>query len=161
MNDPIKLLVAGATIALAGVVAGGVVTTWALKTDSTNQSTTPSPQRLQVSGPNSSVLRPTSSVANPPQIRIPGPFAAPSGPGNASGARLQPLTATAFQKVQDVPEVKAAREAFAEAQKKYMTAMQTAMGKTGNGSSAKSTPLTIQVPPARSGTNGTVQVKVK
>ena len=34
MNDQIKLLVAGATIALAGVVAGGTIVGWTLQMES-------------------------------------------------------------------------------------------------------------------------------
>jgi len=47
-----------------------------------------------------------------------------------------PISYSQFQKAQELPEVKAAREAFMEAQKRYSEAMKKAMGvkKTEDGS---------------------------
>jgi hypothetical protein len=65
------------------------------------------------------------------------------------------MTFSQFQKVQDVPEVKAAREAVTVAQKKLAeTVMKAAESGKGTVASApKITPITIQVPPTGS-TNG-------
>lgn len=163
MNDPIKLLVAGASIALAGVVTGGVVVTWVAKANTANQTITAlPPQHLQASGPNNSIFRPMP-MTNASQVRIPSPFTAPSRPVNASGVRPPTFTPSAFQKVQELPEVKAARDTFMQAQKKYSEVMKKAM-ESGQGtvaSASKTSPLTIQMPPAGPATNGTGQVKGK
>lgn len=158
MNDQIKLLVAGATIGIVGAVAGGMVVAWALKTDSTARvATTSAPQRMQmVSTPNSSTFRPPSFGTNAPPKRAPQQFTMPSGATGFSTGRPQPVNLAVFQKVQEQPEVKKAREDFMEAQKRYLSAMQTAIGKTdAAASTVKSTPLTIQPPATPSPTSAT------
>ncbi|MFZ2639760.1 MAG: hypothetical protein WA117_02145 [Verrucomicrobiia bacterium] len=130
------------------------------KANATNQTITAlPPQQLQASGPNTSIFRPMPST-NAPQIRIPSPFTTPPGPANASGGRPPTFTPSSFQKVQEVPEVKAAREAFMQAQKKYSEAMKKAMASAnGTVATTKTGPITIQIPPAGSMSNGMVQVK--
>jgi len=54
-------------------------------------------------------------------------------PGSPSGKPM--MTYSQFQKVQEVPEVKAAREAFMEAQKKYSETMKKAVEATAEGRS--------------------------
>ena len=183
MNDQIKLLVAGATIALAGVVAGGTIVGWTLQMESAGKAiTVSSPKPLQfTSAPNNPAFRSILPSTNVPQVRLPSQFTIPSGSINAPGVRPQPLNSAAFQKVQGEPEVKAAREALAEAQKKYMAAMQKAMGeKTGvrgqpsavsfqpsaagdrgvGANTSKITPLTIQIPPSVSATNAAAKTRL-
>jgi hypothetical protein len=51
--------------------------------------------------------------------------------------------------VQEQPEVKAARDAFVEAQKKYSEAIKKAVASAnGTVATTKTAPITIQVPPA-------------
>ena len=71
-----------------------------------------------------------------------------------------PMNYNQFQKIQEQPEVKAARDAFMEAQKTYSEAMKKAM-ESGQGTVAttKTGPITIQVPPAGS-TNGVAKTKM-
>jgi hypothetical protein len=164
MNDQIKLLVAGATIGIVGAAAGGIVVAWALKADSTARvATASSPQRMQmVSTPNSSTFRPPSFGTNAPPKRAPQQFTMPSGATGFSTGRPQPVNPAVFQKVQEQPEVKKARDEFMEAQKRYLSAMQTAMGKTdATASTSKSVPLTVQTPPATPSTSGATQPKPK
>jgi hypothetical protein len=99
-------------------------------------------------------------ATNVPQIRFPSQFTMAPGSPNASGPRLQPLNSPALQQVQNVPEVKAARDALTEAQQKYFASMQSALAKAAPQSGPKTAPLTIQLPPAGSGTNGMTKAKL-
>ena len=69
-------------------------------------------------------------TGGPNQFRTPPPR--PPGGTNSvfrpGGPGAWPSSPAEFQKAQELPEVKAAKEAFMEAQKKYVTAMQAAMG---------------------------------
>ena len=71
----------------------------------------------------------------------------------ASDSKSTPLSYDQFQKVQDVPEVKAAREVFLEAQKKFADSVKKAVA-SGPGravaSAAKVTPVMLQTAPATS-----------
>ena len=146
MNDPIKLLVAGAVIALAGVAAGGVIVGWTLQMESVGKSVPVSALKpLQIaSTPNNPALRSILPSTNVPQVRFPTQSIMPAGSINPANGRPQPMIPPAFQKVQDVPEVKAAREALAEAQKKYFTLVQAAMAKADPQFGVKIAPVTIQ-----------------
>ncbi|MFA6563267.1 MAG: hypothetical protein WCV00_15260 [Verrucomicrobiia bacterium] len=170
MNDPIKYLITGAAIAIVCGAAGTMGGVWLMKEMGN------SGQRTEVRGQKSgiSIQSPVTSgqssvfsgqrMSQNPVITIP----SRSGGSNVAfratpSAGKMPMNYNQFQKVQELPEVKAARDAFMDAQKKYSEAMKKAV-ESGQGtvaSASKSTPLTIQVPPARSGTNGTVQVKGK
>ena len=170
MNDPIKYLITGAAIALVCGTAGTIGGAWIMKDASgprlqvRSQGPTingqPSPITIQPASLNNPAFRSILPSTNVPQVRLPSQFTIPSGSINASGGRPQPLNSTAFQKVQGEPEVKAAREALVEAQKKYMASMQTATAKADPNSGAKATPITIRVPPSASATNGTAKTKL-
>ena len=170
MNDSIKYLITGAAIALVCGAAGTMGGAWIMKDASgprlqvRSQGPTingqPSPITIQPASLNNPAFRSILPSTNVPQVRLPSQFTIPSGSINASGGRPQPLNSTAFQKVQGEPEVKAAREALVEAQKKYMASMQTATAKADPNSGAKATPITIRVPPSASATNGTAKTKL-
>ena len=179
MNDPIKYLITGAAIAIVCGAAGTFGGVWIMKDASG--------PRLQVrsQGPTANVkpppisIQPASFNGQPPMFngqpsvfngqRIqqnPG-ITIPPRPVNGSNVAFRPtsptgkppMTYSQFQKLQDAPEVKAAREAFMEAQKKYSDTMKKAV-ESGHGavaSTSKATPLTIQISPAGSGTNGTAK----
>jgi hypothetical protein len=120
MNENIKTLIAGAVIALAGAAVGGTIVAWTVgKAEG---------QELRVEGKLSAQRPPFSTSPN--QFRAP-----PNRPPGGTNSFMRPgvtaafpTSSAAFQKAQDLPEVKKAREEFMEAQKKYVSAMQGAMG---------------------------------
>ncbi|MFZ2639355.1 MAG: hypothetical protein WA117_00095 [Verrucomicrobiia bacterium] len=169
MNDPIKYMLVGAAIAVGSATISGVVVGW-----SVSQTPSARPRSVQSStfpaslptGPAARLKLPAQTAAS---IFPPGQFTPP--PTHQSGSSniiIRPATKSfpppaAFQKAQELPEVKAARDAFMQAQKRYSETMKKAMesGQGAVASASKSTPLTIQVPPAGAVSNGTAQVKVK
>jgi hypothetical protein len=181
MNDSTKQLITGAVIALTGVVAGGAMVIWTqavIKNEAARvNSGKPSVINFQPPAnigqlspvPNQPVSfngqRPSfsaqPSVFSGQRIQPNPTFTIPPRPSGSNFAfracqatgKPMVLNNSQFQKVQDLPDVKAAREAVKEAQKKYAAAMQAAMAKTDPQSGAKTAPLTIQVPPTGS-TNG-------
>jgi hypothetical protein len=110
MNEPIRYLIVGAAIGIAGAVAGAVVMAWATGKAETHA-------RAYRSQPASPF---TSSKFNPATSRLNG----------VTNAVARPLSsfAPAFQKMQGTPEVKKAKEEYLAAQKKYVAAMQATMG---------------------------------
>ncbi|MFA5190166.1 MAG: hypothetical protein WC740_05545 [Verrucomicrobiia bacterium] len=171
MNDPIKYLVTGAAIAIVCGAVGTMGGVWLMKEMGNGQ---PAPTRTS-SGKSSPINIQPSSVSGQsvfsgqrmqqnPVITIP----SRSGGSNVAFRPTPPtgklpMNYNQFQKIQELPEVKTARDAFMEAQKKYSEAMKKAVesGQGAVASASKSTPLTIQVPPAGAVSNGAVQVKVK
>jgi len=191
MNDPMKYLVTGAAIAIVSGAVGTMGGVWLMKemgsshrpeirSQKSGGSVQPSAISLQpaVASGQSSVFsgqRMVSSGQRTPVITIP---PKPSDSNMTFRPSLlmgkTPISYNQFQKAQELPEVKAAREAFMEAQKRYSEAMKKAMGQAGSGRSemgdgsgggkskvasqgteAKGIPLTIQVPV----TNGAVRGK--
>jgi hypothetical protein len=121
MNDNIKILIAGAVIALAGAIVGGSIVAWTAGKAEGRQS------GMESKAPVQSAQRPPFPTS-PNQFRAP-----PNRPPGGTNAFLRPgvtaafpTSSAAFQKAQDLPEVKKAREEFMEAQKKYVAAMQGA-----------------------------------
>lgn len=167
MNDPMKYLITGAAIAIVCGAAGTMGGVWLMKEMGSGQ-------RSEVRGQKSgiSIQSPVTSgqlsvfsgqrMQQNPVITIP-----PRSGGSNIAFRptpptgKTPITYNQFQKLQDLPEVKKAREEFMEAQKKYSETMKKAV-ESGQGTVAnvsKSAPLTIKVPTAKLGTNGTVKGK--
>lgn len=137
MNDSIKQLIAGAIIALVGVIAGGTMVVL--------MSTTIKNEEFKVKNSVPSAIRFQPSVAKgQPSVFSFQPSASggqrviPSfQPSAVSGQRMPGVTipprATLMkpgdiQKLQELPEVKKAREEFMEAQKRYSEAVKKAMG---------------------------------
>jgi len=141
MNDQIKFLVAGAAIGIAGAAVGGMIVAWALMKEESGRTIVESgAQRVAVSG------RPSAFGAQRPVNFSPSVF-----PVGGTNVRLGPIRGTnvhlltsvatnggkrlvtsaptggmslsAIQQVQNVPEVKKAREEAAEAQRRYFEAM--------------------------------------
>lgn len=171
MNEPIKYLVTGAAIAVVCGSVGTIGGVWLMKemgnslpAPTRTFSGMPSPINIQPSGVSGQSVFSGQRMQQNPVITIP----SRSGGSNVafrptSPTGKMPMNYNQFQKLQELPEVKAARDAFMEAQKKYSEAMKKAV-ESGQGtvaSASKSTPLTIQVPPAGPVSNGTVQVKVR
>ncbi|MCX6908416.1 MAG: hypothetical protein NTY01_10280 [Verrucomicrobia bacterium] len=142
MNDPIKYLITGAAIAIVCGAAGTMGGVWLMKETASSQR----PEiRSQKSGGN--VQTPTigfqpSAGGGPSSVfngqRMPqNQFTMPSRPPGSTNTRFAAsavpgaISHAAFQKAQELPEVKKAREEFMEAQRKYVGLMQTAMGQTG------------------------------
>lgn len=106
-------------------------------------------------------------MPQPPLVSI------PSHPLNGSNFTFRPpppsgqtpVASKPSQPLQDSPDIKKARTAFMEAQKKSAAAMrkaQAAQNKQEPASNVpKSIPLTIQMSSASLGSNGVVQVKAK
>ncbi len=146
MNDPIKYLITGAAIAIVCGAVGTMGGVWLTKEIGNGQSTStgmikgsPFPITIQTPGGNS-------------QSVFSGPRTQPTG--------KSALTYSEFQKVQECPEVKAARDAFMEAQKKYSEVIKKAAeSRKGALATSKTGPITIQVPPAGS-TNGVAKTKL-
>ncbi|MFA6560771.1 MAG: hypothetical protein WCV00_02555 [Verrucomicrobiia bacterium] len=135
MNDPLKYLIAGAAIAIVCGAAGTMGGVWLVKETAGNQK----PEiRNQDSGIRiqSPVIRGQGSVFSGQQMQPKPVITIP--PRSASGSNIvfrptqptgkMPISYSQFQKAQELPEVKAAREAFMEAQKRYSEAMKKAMG---------------------------------
>lgn len=174
MNDPIKYLITGAAIAVVCGAAGITGGVWLMK--EMNSQPQASPPKLTISGKPSPITIQPANMQPPknqsifsgqrmpqnPVITIP-----PRPPGSNIALHpmpptgKMPITYNQFQKLQELPEVKAARDAFMEAQKKYSETMKKAVesGQGAVASVSKSAPLTIQVPPASAGTNGNVKGK--
>lgn len=133
MNDSIKTLIAGAVIALFGAAFGAGITSWSNHGAQNPESSAERKASVQPGQRPSFATSPNQFRAPPP--RPPGGTNSIFRPGPGGN---WPSSPAAFQKAQELPEVKAAKEAFMEAQKKYVTAMQAAMGaKTeGNGQMA-------------------------
>lgn len=152
MNDQIKLLVAGAAIAIVGVLAGAALM-WCTLRAGSGEWRVESPELRAESGkapqgvppfalvPATNALRfspplilpaPSSptNMANHPQLIVP----PSSGSAPASAIRVShPTMSKAMQEAMSRPEVQKAREEFAEAQKRYMETLNKAM-KKGQGS---------------------------
>jgi hypothetical protein len=146
MNDQVKLLIAGAVIGIAGAVAGGLVVAWAMASDGGRR--TGDGSRLQ---PSSVISRPSSVNGQRPIQISPSALPVLGGTNMRSGAirgtnvhlltsvatnggkRLLTSSPTggmsfaAIQQVQNVPEVKKAREEAAAAQRRYFEAMKKAV----------------------------------
>ena len=215
MNDPIKYLITGAAIAIVCGAVGTMGGVWLMKETASSQrpeirsqksggSAQPSAISFQPAAAKGqpSAFSGQSSVFSGQRIHQNPVITIPPRPVNGSNVAFRPtpptgkmpITYNQFQKVQELPEVKAARESFMEAQRRYSEAIKKAMGakKTEDGgrgtevrsqksevsgqkaseggqSSAvgglaaaglsKGASLTIQVPPAGSGTNGAVKGK--
>ena len=176
MNDPIKYLITGAAIAIACGAMGTMGGVWIMKENGSGQASPISGQKFTVSGkPLTINTQPLNfngqpSVFNGQRISQNPAITIPTRPVNGSNVTFRTAPATGkplmtysqFQKVQEVPEVKAAREALMEAQKKYLDTMKKAVesGQGAVANASKITPLTIQVPPAGSGTNEIVKGKM-
>jgi hypothetical protein len=91
-------------------------------------------EELKVKNEKSAIgFQPTGSGGQrmpPSQFRTPPPrpVAGTNSIFRAGGPGARPLVPAEFQKAQELPEVKAAKDAFMEAQKKYVSTMQAAMG---------------------------------
>lgn len=172
MNDPMKYLITGAAIAIVCGAAGTMGGVWLMKEMGNSQSPATNP-KLMISGKPSPISTQPSiggqsvfSGQRMPQNPV---ITIPPRPANGSNIAFRPAPPTGkmllnynqFQKLQELPEVKKAREQFMEAQKKYSETMKKAV-ESGQGAVAnvsKSAPLTIQVPPVRAGTNGNLKGK--
>ena len=175
MNDSIKQLISGAIIALTGVVAGGAMVIWTqamVKNETVNgqfsvnsgQLTASSSQPVVFNGQGvqqNPAFRSILPSTNVPQVRFPTQSIMPTGSINPANGRTQPMIPPAFQKVQDVPQVRAAREALSEAQKRFAETVRRAAENTPGtpAVTAKSAPLVIQIPPSVSATNTTAKAK--
>jgi hypothetical protein len=127
MNDQIRLLVAGAMTTLVGVATGGLVATWAIT--KAGSSTKPESRQMRL---DSKAPFPSAQIS--PTLTSPSQFTVtPTRSPKNSNIVIRPtpsanyLPSASFQKVQNLPEVKQAREAAAEAQKRYFDAMKKAM----------------------------------
>lgn len=171
MNDPIKYLITGAAIAIVCGAVGTMGGVWLMKEMGNSQ---PAPTRTFSGKPSSFNSQPSGasgqSVFSGQRMQQNPVITIPSRSGGSNVAFRPtpptgklPMNYNQFQKIQELPEVKTARDAFMEAQKKYSEAMKKAV-ESGQGtvaSPSKTSPLTIKVPSAGPATNGTVQVKVK
>lgn len=170
MNDTIKTLIAGAMIALVGAIAGGTLVSWTQNKEGVGGKFSASSYQPSASGGSSAQRMPPTGGPNqfrPPPPRPPGgtnSIFRPGGPG------AWPSSPAEFQKAQELPEVKAAKEAFMEAQRKYVGLMQSAMGvkpeDRGKGPTIRGQmpevsgqPPAASNQPAPSGTNGAVKGK--
>jgi hypothetical protein len=138
MNDPIKYLITGAAIAIIGGAAGATICAIVMRAQPTagGAPTYSSPAKPPPAATARFQTSPDQFLSIPP--RPPGStntrFAIPTPSGAISHA--------AFQKAQELPDVKKAREEFMEAQRKYVGLMQAAMGQpaASNQSSAVRNP---------------------
>lgn len=142
MNDPIKYLITGAVIAIVCGAAGTMGGVWLMKEMGSGQRSEVRGQRTDVRGQKSgiSIQSPVTSgqssvfsgqrMPQNPVITI--PPRASNGSNFAVRPTLptgkMPISYSQFQKAQELPEVKAAREAFMEAQKRYSETLKKAMG---------------------------------
>jgi hypothetical protein len=123
MNEPIKYMITGAAIAVASATAAAVIVGYVVR-----------------STPGTAVSRETVPLppvtSNPIQRSLP-PWLQPGGT-NAPGSPVSPPQA--LLSAQSFPAVQKAREAYLEAQKKYVAALQAAMGgKAGTNTVQKET----------------------
>jgi hypothetical protein len=133
MNDPIKYMLIGAAIAVGSATLSGVIVGWSVSqaAPARRMSTQPSafPSSLPT-GPVTHLKLPAQAAASilpPGQITLP-----PAATTNLSNLVVRPSSTSfpppaAFQKAQELPEVKAARDAFMEAQKRYSEVVKKAM----------------------------------
>jgi hypothetical protein len=126
MNDPIKQLIAGAILALVGSLVGATLVMWTTA-EIRGQRSGISVQSPVMSGQGS--VFSGQRMAQNPVIAI-----APKSAGTTNtGKRLVISSPTGamsynqFQKMQELPEVKKAREEFLEAQRKYSEVVKKAM----------------------------------
>ncbi len=171
MNDTIKYLVTGAAIAIVSGFAGTMGGVCLMKATENSESAISKP-RYATSGASSPITIQPSGTGNQsvfsgqriqqnPAITIP-PRSGGSNvafrPTSPNGKML--MNQNQFQKLQEQPEVKAARDVFMNAQKKYTEAIRKAMEQSqGTVATAKTGPITIQVPPVGS-TNGVAKTKM-
>jgi hypothetical protein len=174
MNDSIKYLITGAAIAVVCGAVGVMGGVWLMKGMGDGQPAASntkmtagvrlSPVNVQPPGVSSQSVFSGQRVQQNPVVAIPS-----SHNGSniafrpAPPAGRMPVNYNQFQKLQELPDVKAARDAFMEAQKRYSEtikkAMESAQGAVAN--APKSAPLAIQVAPAGPVSNGVVKVKAK
>jgi hypothetical protein len=111
MNDPIKYMLAGATIAIFSGMIGLGVGVWAVRSSPTTESR-------------------VARAAVPAKFAPSQPVAAPRVlPTTSSAVLRQAHGNDDMQKALDSAAVKQAREAYLSAQKQYTEALQSAMGK--------------------------------
>ena len=157
MNDPIKYLITGAAIALVCGTAGTIGGAWIMKDASgprlqvRSQGPTingqPSPITIQPANLNNPTVFNGQRLQQNPTITIP---PRPGGPSVAHPPSGNPtMSYNQFQKLNELPDVKAARDAFMEAQKKYSETMKKAAESSQStvASVSKITPVTLQAPP--------------
>ena len=163
MNDPIRYMLVGAVIAASSAAVGGAVVGWSVSQAASVSSRNIQPGMFPGSLPNTSVARlkvpaqtaasilppgqftlPQGGSAQPPAISFQQPgqsITIPPRPGGATNVAFHPTAAAGrpaisysqFQKVQELPEVKKAREEFMEAQKRFSETMKKAVEKTEAG----------------------------
>jgi len=133
MNDPIKYLITGAAIAIVCGAAGTMGGVWLMKEMGSGQRSTvggkPPIINLQPPGVSSQSVFSSQRIQQNPTITI------PPRPANGSNIAFRPspvtgkmpITYNQFQKLQEQPEVKKARDEFMEAQRRYSETMKKAM----------------------------------
>jgi hypothetical protein len=134
MNESIKQLIVGAILALAGAIVGGTLVMWTTaevrdqRSEAGRQKTGINFQPAASSGQlpvfGGQRLQPNPVMTIPP--RVPGTTNASKRLVTSSPTPA--ISFDQFQKAQELPEVKNAREEFMEAQKRYSEAMKKAMG---------------------------------
>jgi hypothetical protein len=143
MNDSIKQLIAGAMLTLVGAIVGGAMvmmvgTTATVKNEELKVKNS-KPSAISGQLP---VTSGQGSVFSGQRV-IPGVQPSSVAKGQAGTAKM-PISYNQFQKVQEQPEVKKAREEFMEAQRRYSEAVKKAMGPTGAGN--QSSVISNQLP---------------
>jgi hypothetical protein len=131
MNDPIKYMITGAAIAIVSATAAGIIVGYIVR---------PSPSktlsRETIALPPALQPKPLPTASNPAQRSLP-PWLQ-SGGTNVQRSPVLPPQAIAS--AQEFPAVQKAHEAYLEAQKKYVAALQAAMGgKAGTNTVQKET----------------------
>jgi hypothetical protein len=139
VNERTRYMMVGAVIAIVSGTLSAAAVAWGLRGgEVVMKASVPAP-RVGVSHPSESfVPRPPTLSLNP-----------------SAGA-----TRSAYQQAQNRPEVKEAHEAYLEAQKKYVVALQSAMGKQPG----PVVPPTLTKPPAlpdSTTTNPSVRVRTQ
>jgi len=137
MNDPIKYMLAGAAIAVGSAAITGLVIGWSVSQAALAPSKSIHSSAFSTTQPTGPVTRLKLPAQTAASILPPGQFTMPPPrqPGS-SNIIIRPSSNSfpppaAFQKAQDLPEVKKAREEFMEAQRRYSEAMKKAMGSGG------------------------------
>jgi hypothetical protein len=115
MNDPLKYMIAGAAIAIVSATAAGVVVGLVV-------GQAPAPKPAMVTAP---VVRPPGVARQNPPFTL-GTVSVPLQFKGTNAVRMPALSPDALRNLQDSPALRQAREAYLDAQKKYVAAMQSA-----------------------------------
>jgi hypothetical protein len=135
MNDPIKYMVVGAVIAVSSAAISGVVVGWSVSETASTRPKSVQPSVFPATLPAEPArfkwpAQPAGSILPPGKLTLPAPASVSTNITVRPPPMAQtPISYNEFQKLQEVPEVKKAREEFMEAQKRYSETMKKAMGK--------------------------------